>query len=110
MRVIYEVMNDEAFFEVILSEGDLERFDRLGGIVGEFFIPGEGLTQINVFIRKETLCLLKKEDPKKSFPKTFQNLDTLDIQKNKASQLPYQKLEEKKAPKKERKNDGRRSC
>jgi len=53
MRVIFEEVEGEIFFEVILSPKDLDHFERFNGIVGDFLIDMQGMKEVNVFIRKE---------------------------------------------------------
>lgn len=74
MRVIFEEVDDEYYFEVILSRRDLEHFDTFGGIIGDFIWEGDGIKPMNVYIRKEKeseSCHLSKEK-KQAVEKDFQ--------------------------------------
>jgi hypothetical protein len=53
MRVIFEEVDGEYFFEIILTPYDLEKLDTYGGIIGDFAWEGNGVRDINVYIRKE---------------------------------------------------------
>ena len=76
MRVIFEEVQRELFFEIVLNTRDIDHFAQFEGIVGDFVWDIDGIVrEINVFIRKEKdneLCHLSKEKkqvPKKDFPK-----------------------------------------
>ena len=67
MRVIFEEVDSEYFFELILNPTDFERIEMLGGIIGTFVWDGDGIRDVNVYIRKEKekeLChSLKEKEP-----------------------------------------------
>ena len=68
MRVIFEEVDAELFFEVILTAKDVEHFQRFNGIVGYFVWDIGGIREINIFIRKEKdyeTCHLSKEKKQK---------------------------------------------
>lgn len=95
MRVIFEEVDNELFFEVILTSQDLEHYEEFDGIVGDFFweMAGE-VRQINVFIRKEKeneLCHSNKVNLRKLSPKISPSFVMLDTKKNKVLPSLYPK-------------------
>lgn len=52
MKVIFETIEDDAYFEIILREDELERLQRCG-IAKDFAWDFGDVKQLNVFIRKE---------------------------------------------------------
>ena len=64
MRVIFEEVDHEYFFELVLSPQDFEQIETFGGIIKDCVWEGNGIKDINVFIRKEKenkLCHSLKE-------------------------------------------------
>lgn len=51
MRIIFEEVDNEYFFEIILTPIDHEKLNQFGGVVGDFFWNAEGIKNINVFVR-----------------------------------------------------------
>lgn len=66
MRVVFDEVDNELFFEIVLNEIDLEKFTKFNGVVGDFIWNLNGLREINVFVRKETneSLLIRKREPK----------------------------------------------
>jgi hypothetical protein len=60
MRVVFEEVYGEYFFEIILDEEDQEKLNTLGGTIADFICELKGVHTINVYIRKEdTMPLVK---------------------------------------------------
>jgi len=53
MRVIFEEVYGEYFFELVLDEEDTERLRSMGGVIADFVCDHNGTRTINVFIRNE---------------------------------------------------------
>lgn len=61
MRVIFEIIDREHFFEVILNDEDLETLTEKGDLIGDYLLGDEReLTNINVYLRKEDFMPLVK--------------------------------------------------
>lgn len=61
MRVIFEEIDRELFFEVVLTSLDFDQIELLGGVIGDFICEISEAKTINVYIRKEKdLCHLSK--------------------------------------------------
>lgn len=57
MRLIFEEVDREYFLEVILDSEDLAKIQESDGVIEEYYWDDRYITDINVFIRKETpLC------------------------------------------------------
>jgi len=67
--VIFEEVDKELFFEVVLTSQDFDQLEFLGGVIGDFICEISDAKTINVYIRKEKdLCLsLKDQKPKHKF-------------------------------------------
>lgn len=64
MRLIFEEVDHEYFFEIILSAEDLEDIQTLDGIIREYIWDTNNIRDINVYIRKDKkgdLCHSLKE-------------------------------------------------
>jgi hypothetical protein len=90
VRIIFEEVDSELFFEVILSPYDVERIESYTGIVREYLIDFQGIKNINVFVRKEgQLCHLskaRKQNLKKAFQRIFGEKLPQENHKNKPLQ------------------------
>lgn len=53
MRVILEEVEGEYFFEVILTDEDLERMKNFGGLIEDFILDRDGPVYLNVFVRHQ---------------------------------------------------------
>lgn len=53
MRLIFEKIYDDLFFELIVNEQDIEKMQSGKGPVADFICPIMGKSIINVFLRKE---------------------------------------------------------
>lgn len=53
MRVILEEVEGEYFFEVILTDADLERMKNFGGLIEDFILDRDGPVYLNVFVRHQ---------------------------------------------------------
>lgn len=60
MRVIFEEVYGEYFFELVLDEEDTERLRSMGGVIADFVCDHNGTRTINVFIRNEDSMPLVK--------------------------------------------------
>lgn len=65
--MIFEEVESQLYFELILSPTDLERFEEISGIIGEYTINYQGIKTLNVFVRKEDFMPLKKGKSEKVF-------------------------------------------
>jgi hypothetical protein len=64
MRVIFEKVEGEHFFEAILEDQDIHNIVHNDGALGDFLFEMEGVQSLNVFLRKEKrsdLCQWSKE-------------------------------------------------
>ena len=61
MRVIFEEVEGELFFEVILQDLDLENLILFGGLIGSYIWEDEKVKDLNLYLRKEQGCHLSKE-------------------------------------------------
>ena len=110
MRVIFEEVEKELFFEVILNSRDVEHFQQFDGIVGDFIWNVNGLREINVFIRKEKeseICHSLKEKKlvvEKDSQKISKEKCMKESRKNKPSLslTPKREKEKKLLPKRRR--------
>ena len=66
MRVIFEEVYGEYFFELVLDQEDTERFRTMGSIIADFVCDHNGARTINVFIRNEDEMPLVKGKAAKS--------------------------------------------
>lgn len=110
MRVIFEEVENEYFFEVILTDDDYYQVEELGGVIKNCIWEGNGIKQINIFLRKEkekNLCHLlkeKKHPVKKDSQKILNEKWEKENPKNKPllSLIPKRDEEKRKLLKKEK--------
>lgn len=112
MRIIFEEVEGEYFFEVILTPKDLETISAFGGIIRDCLWEGNGIKNINVYIRKEKeseLCPSLKEKQlkaEKDSLRTYEEKCMKESPKNKRSQsLIAKRAGGKKVLKKREKNE-----
>lgn len=112
--MIFEEVDHEYFFEIILSTEDLEQIKTLGGILREYLWEGNNIRDINVYIRQEkegAICHSlkeKKQAAKKGFQRTSKEKCTKANHKSKPLRSLIRKrvAGKKRLPRKKAKSNG----
>ena len=103
MRVIFEEVYGEYFFEVVLDQEDTERFRTMGGVIADFVCDHNGTRTINVFIRNEDNMPLvkgKAAKSKKGFSENVKREMEAGKPQKQAVAIAYSEAGEKKRKKK----------
>lgn len=114
MRLIFEEVDREYFFEIILSTEDLEKIKTLGGIIKEYLWGENNIRDINVYIRQEkegAIChslKVKKQAAEKDFPRTSKEKWKPENLKSKPlrSLIRKRATEKKRLPRRKAKSNG----
>lgn len=91
MRLIFEEVMSEYFFELVLNGTDLEKLDQIGGLLATYVWEGDGIRDINIYLRKEKdkepchSSKEKKQVPEKGFLKTSSEKCTKESLRSKPS-------------------------
>ena len=103
MRVIFEEVYGEYFFELVLDQEDTERFRTMGSIIADFVCDHNGARTINVFIRNEDNMPLvkgKAAKSKKGFSENVKKEMEAGKPQKQAVAIAYSEAGEKKRKKK----------
>lgn len=108
MRVIFEQIDFELFFELVLDEEDLEEMEEAGGIVSEYIWHKDNAKTINVYIRKDlgregtTMPLIKgkKAKTREGFSENIRREMEAGKPQKQAVAIAYSEAGEKKKKKK----------
>lgn len=103
MRVIFEEVYGEYFFELVLDQEDTERFRTMGSIIADFVCDHNGARTINVFIRNEDNMPLvkgKAAKSKKGFSENVKREMEAGKPQKQAVAIAYSEAGEKKRKKK----------
>jgi hypothetical protein len=100
MRIIFDELDGELFFEIVLTQADVDYFERHAGVHSDFAWNVNGIKLLNVFVRAERNyeCLSSKEKQQ------VVGKDFLKISKEKSPSLIAKRVMGKKILKKERSN------
>ena len=110
MRIIFDELDGELFFEIVLTQADVDYFERHAGVHSDFAWNVNGIKLLNVFVRAERNyeCLSSKEKQQvvgKDFLKISKEKSKHESPKSKQSpSLIAKRVMGKKILKKERSN------